>query len=160
MEYGQKDLLVDNELYLEQASSSKRFANYIIDVIVFYVIAIVIGILIALSSPETIESLDTESPMGSLTDRLISLVFFGIYGGIMEGLLKGRSIGKFITRTRAVNQDGTTISFGTAFIRGFSRAVPFNAFSALGTPCFPWHDRWSNTYVIDIKTSTLPDNIG
>ena len=74
---------------------------------------------------------------------------------IVETLLKGKSIGKFITGTRAVNFDGSRISSGTAFTRGFSRAVPFCAFSAFGTPCNPWQDRWSDTMVIDEKKSSV-----
>jgi hypothetical protein len=31
--------------------------------------------------------------------------------------------------------------------------VPFEAFSALGTPSYPWHDKWTRTVVIDEKAS-------
>jgi uncharacterized RDD family membrane protein YckC len=70
-------------------------------------------------------------------------------------VFRGKSIGKLITGTKAVNEDGSDISFGKAFARGFSRAVPFDAFSALGDPSYPWHDKWTNTYVIDEKQTRL-----
>lgn len=72
-----------------------------------------------------------------------------------EGMSNGRSIGKLITGTRAVNEDGSDISFQKAFVRNIVRAIPFNALSALGTPSHPWHDRWSDTMVIDEKKLAL-----
>jgi uncharacterized RDD family membrane protein YckC len=80
---------------------------------------------------------------------------YGAYMAIIEGIFKGRSIGKFITGTKAVNEDGSNISFTTAIARGFSRIVPFEPFSALGSPSYPWHDKWNKTYVIDIRNSSL-----
>jgi uncharacterized RDD family membrane protein YckC len=84
---------------------------------------------------------------------LISLIFYALYMGLVEGVFKGKSLGKLITGTKAVNMDGSKISFATAFARGCSRAVPFCVFSAFGTPCYPWQDKWTNTLVIDEKKS-------
>ncbi|HLZ89553.1 MAG TPA: RDD family protein [Puia sp.] len=64
--------------------------------------------------------------------------------------------GKFITRTRAVNADGTRIAIQTALLCSLCRLIPFNAFSALGDPSYPWHDRLSRTLVIDEKVTQLP----
>jgi uncharacterized RDD family membrane protein YckC len=139
------------ELNLVQASSGKRFANYLIDLICFYLCVFLWGVVIAIVSPSTIDSLD-DSPFGTMSERLITLILYGIFMGLIEGIFRGKSIGKFITRTKAVNEfDGSDISFGTAFLRGLSRAVPFEAFSALGNPSYPWHDKWNNTVVIDEK---------
>jgi uncharacterized RDD family membrane protein YckC len=74
-----------------------------------------------------------------------------MYMGLVEAIFKGRSIGKLITSTVAVNEDGSRVSGQVALLRGLARAVPFNAFSALGSPCYPWHDRWTKTYVVDYK---------
>jgi uncharacterized RDD family membrane protein YckC len=87
----------------------------------------------------------------NLAGRLIVLVLYGMYMGLMEAAFKGRSLGKLITGTVAVNEDGSRISGQTALLRGLSRAVPFNAFSALGTPSYPWHDKWNKTYVVEYK---------
>ena len=73
----------------------------------------------------------------------------------IEAITKGRSLGKIITGTKAVNDDGSNIGSGTAFKRGFSRIVPFEIFTALGSPSYPWHDKWNHTYVIDIKKSSI-----
>lgn len=149
------DLLNNFENHIVRAESGKRLLNYIIDLAFFYILAIGVGIFIAIASPSSVESLTDESnPIG---DRLLGLVFYGIYMSIVEGLFKGKSLGKLITRTRAVNLDGSRITVGTAIARGFSRAVPFCAFSALGSPCNPWQDKWTDTLVIDEKLSEIND---
>lgn len=155
MEYNQPDLLVSTEPILVQASQGKRLANYVIDIISFYLVLIVIGIVVALIAPDLLSGLDSDDPMSNLLDRLVSLILYAVYMGAIEAATKGKSLGKIITGTLAVNEDGSTISTKTAFVRGFSRAVPFSVFSAFGTPCYPWQDKWTNTYVIDKKESTL-----
>ncbi|MFI5196603.1 MAG: hypothetical protein ACHQD8_05900, partial [Chitinophagales bacterium] len=65
---------------------------------------------------------------------------------IIEGITKGRSLGKLITGTVAVKEDLTKITWNEAVIRSTGRLVPFEAFSALGG--VPWHDKWSKTIVI------------
>ncbi len=142
-----EDLLAD-EFYYERASTGQRFANYIIDLIVFYLFAFAIGIVIAVASPGTFSSFSSDNSGFNLLDRLVSLFLYGLFMSLVEGALKGKSVGKYITKTKAVNLDGSPISFSTAFGRGFSRAVPFCAFSAFGDECNPWQDRWTNTMVI------------
>jgi uncharacterized RDD family membrane protein YckC len=146
----QQDLLSDDLIVsLQQANGGKRFANYLIDLVVFYIFAIILYAVVAREG-------DLDLSNNPLIDRLVTLICYGIFMGIYEGIFRGRTLGKLITRTRAVNEDGSTISFGTGFLRGISRAVPFEAFSAFGTPSYPLHDRWTHTYVIDLTKSTLP----
>jgi uncharacterized RDD family membrane protein YckC len=87
---------------------------------------------------------------------LLTITFFVFIIAILESVTGGKTLGKLITGTRAVNQDGTRVSPRTAILRCLSRMVPFEPFSALGSPSFPWHDRWTNTFVIDERESTLP----
>jgi uncharacterized RDD family membrane protein YckC len=141
------------ETELVRASTGQRFGNYLIDLVLFYVLFFAFGMVLVVISPSTLENIDTESTGFNLVDRLLTLLIYALYMGLVEGLFKGKSLGKLITGTRAVNMDGTKISFATAFARGCSRAVPFCAFSALGTPCNPWQDKWTNTMVIDEKKS-------
>lgn len=144
--------LIESKPYeLVQASSGKRFANYLIDLLSFYMLMIFWGVLLALASPETIDNMD-DSTWDGLGGRILSMIAFGVFMGFIEGVFGGRSLGKLITGTKAVNEaDGQDISFGTAFSRGFCRIVPFEAFSGFGSPCYPWHDKWTDTVVIDIK---------
>ena len=143
-----EDQLTIEELYV-RASAGKRLANYIIDIIVFYFLLITAGILIALVSPSSINDATAESAGINLMERILSLFIYAIYMAVVEAIFKGKSVGKFITKTRAVNLDGSTISTRTAILRAFSRAVPFCVFSAFGNPCDPWQDRWTNTMVIE-----------
>jgi uncharacterized RDD family membrane protein YckC len=150
----QQDILVDIEPRLVQAGSGKRLANYFIDLILFYILFFITGMIIATVSPESLEN-DTLFSDNPLLDRLFSLILFGVYMSLVEGIFKGRTLGKLITGTKAVNADGSTLSFSAALGRGFSRIVPFEPFSALGNPPYPWHDKWTNTYVIDVRQSRL-----
>lgn len=152
----QQHLLIDLEDTYIRASHGKRFGNYIIDILAFYGFMIMAGVFLALVSPQTIDQLDTFSD-NSLLDRFISLILYALFIFAQEAIFKGRSIGKFITGTRAVNLDGKRISTETAMLRALSRAVPFCAFSAFGTPCNPWQDKWTDTMVIDVKASTNLD---
>jgi uncharacterized RDD family membrane protein YckC len=147
--------LLTSEVNLEMAASGKRLANYLIDLATFYVVIFSFGIIIAIINPSFFDYVD-DSPGMELLDRLITLILYGVYMGAVEAVFKGKTLGKVITGTRVVNEDGTTISTATAFKRGIIRAIPFNAFSALGSPCYPWQDKWSDTYVIDEKKSILP----
>lgn len=138
---------------LVRASSGKRFVNYLVDVFFFYVIIILIGAAIGIFAPEWIEYLESSDPIYNLVGRIISLVLYALYMGAIESMLDGKSIGKLVTRTRAVQLNGDKITAGSAFARGVYRAIPFAAFSALGDPSNPWQDRWTDTMVIDENLS-------
>jgi uncharacterized RDD family membrane protein YckC len=136
---------------LTQASSGKRLANYIIDLVSFYVFMYLFSYVLVNLSYDLAVIIYGDGH--EIAGRLIVLVFYGMYMGLIEAAFKGRSIGKLITGTIAVNQDGSRINGQTALLRGLSRAVPFNALSALGSPCYPWHDKWNKTYVINYVKS-------
>jgi uncharacterized RDD family membrane protein YckC len=149
-------LLEDIETTLiVQAGTGKRFANYIIDVIVFYIVVFLLAIAVAIIDPELLSWMEGTDAGTNLLNSLVSLLLYGTIMGTTEALTRGRSLGKLITGTRAVNADGSPISIQTAFQRGLCRAVPLEAFSALGSPSYPWHDKWTNTCVIDIRQSVL-----
>lgn len=153
MEKPAQDLLA-NEISLEMASSGKRLANYLIDLASFYVVVFMLAIVLGILYPTLFDYVD--NPGGELVDRFFTLLLYGLYMGAVEALFKGKTLGKMITGTLAVNEDGTPVTGGTAFKRCMIRAIPFNALSGLGTPCRPWQDKWSDTLVIDIKKSILP----
>ncbi len=88
-----------------------------------------------------------------LFERLTALLIYVILYFFSEIIFKSRTIGKFITGTKAVNETGSKISARTALLRSLSRAVPFEAFSAFGS--HPWHDKWTKTFVIDVRKTAL-----
>lgn len=148
------DLLTD-EKYNFRADTNKRFFNYIIDLISFYVVIFSITFILAFAAPSLINDLSNSIDELGPFDRILSIILYALYMSLIEAVFNGKTLGKMITKTRAVNLDGTRISFSTAFARGFSRAVPFCVFSAFGTPCNPWQDRWTDTMVIDEKKSLI-----
>ena len=144
-----------------RASHWKRLTNYIVDGLVFYELVFLAGILLAYLRPETFDVLVPEKDTRSdLLERLVSVILYVIYMGIVETVFRGRSLGKLITGTQAVNLEGDPISASDAWARALARAVPFSVFSALGTPCNPWHDRWTNTLVIDLKEKAAAESSG
>lgn len=133
------------------ASAGARFLNYIIDLIFFVIILIaigvLIGILIALFGLAGLEL--WVDNLGDLGWNIIVVVVSVVYYTLLEGLF-GRSIGKFITGTIVVDENGEKPTFSTAFKRSLCRLIPFDAFSFLGG-ARGWHDSIPNTYVVSKK---------
>lgn len=133
------------------AGSGKRLANYIIDLVAFYIMMFFVAILIEIAWPGSV----SENNIDGIVDRILTMCLYAVVMFIIEAAFQGKSLGKLITGTRAVNIYGEAPTFTQLLQRNFIRAVPFNAFSALGSPCTPWHDKWSDTYVIDEKVLEL-----
>ena len=147
----QEQHLFDDFSKVTQVGQGKRLANYLIDLVGFYVFMYFFSYVIVEISWDLAVLLYGEDQGFNLLGRLIMLLLYGMYMGLVEAVFKGRSLGKLITGTVAVYEDGTRISGQTALLRGLIRAVPFNAFSALGQPAHPWHDKWSKTWVVNYK---------
>jgi uncharacterized RDD family membrane protein YckC len=140
------------------ASKEKRFINYIVDKIIFYVLLFafffIFGIAIELLSEDSmwfwsfIDDLENLSP---LQDRLYTAIIFIILYMISEITLKGRTVGKYITKTKVVMKDGSKPKASDIILRSLCRLIPFDAFSFLGSEGRGWHDSVSNTYVVDIE---------
>ena len=132
----------------EYASTGQRFANYIIDLIIFYIVMFGIGGMIGIGMVATGKTYQpwSEDAGSKLLEYLISFTIYMIFYTFSEGASGGRSIGKLITGTKAVKVDNTRITWTDALIRSLCRIVPFEPFSAFGGN--PWHDRWSGTKVI------------
>ncbi len=147
MEFNKYNVAVD--ITYCRASSGKRLANHLIDATVFYVALFCGAILIEIFSPGFLDGIN------DLVGRLIGMACYALFIFFIEAISHGKSIGKLITGTKAVNLDGTEMDVSKTFLRNIARAVPFNEFSALGTPCEPWHDRWSDTIVVEEKKLAL-----
>ena len=131
---------IEQEINYEYATTGQRFANFIIDSIV---VGFVLGFLIVL-----IMGVDSQgSYTGSkILDTLFNWAILVLYYTIIEGLTKGRSLGKMVTRTRVIKEDGTELTFNDALLRSLSRIVPFEPFSTFSG--HPWHDKWTKTRVV------------
>lgn len=144
-----ENLLTDleQEISQEPASLGLRFANFIVDTIVFYLLLFMTGMIFGIIMVSVNSYYNaTENSSTVLLYYLINILVFIAYYSLMEGLAGGRTIGKFITGTRVVKTNGENIGMKQAVIRSLSRLVPFEAIScAIGAF---WHDRWSGTMVV------------
>ena len=138
------------------ASTGQRFLNFLIDNILMrfglsILTGIGVGIILAFLFPEYMirisENPDTTTNLDLfLLAYAIGIVNYLLYYTICEKAFKGYTLGKLITGTRAIREDGGELTFKDAFLRSLSRLVPFEVFSGFGG--HPWHDTWTKTMVI------------
>lgn len=77
------------------------------------------------------------------------LLFFfsGFYYFIFEWKW-GKTPGKYVTKSIAVDEYGNPLELRHAAIRALVRYLPFEAFTCIGSPSYGWHDKFAETYVI------------
>lgn len=111
------------------ASDQQRISNLVIDtIIVYFVYAFLVNVL-------------------GVTGWLVYLAVFTVYYLAFELTLK-RTIGKFITKTRVVSDNGSLPRSSAIILRTVFRCIPFEIFSFLGSKNpTGWHDSLSNTRV-------------
>lgn len=148
----ENDFKVTNDIL---ASHGQRFANYLIDRILFTGIFFAIGFLAAIygeisGNMEIILFLDKLENINRFLDMLITGFVFGIFYCTMEFYTQ-RTIGKFITKTMVVLDNGTKPDINSILSRSFCRMIPFDALSFLGSARRGWHDSISKTYVVDVQ---------
>ncbi|WP_374445399.1 RDD family protein [Epilithonimonas sp.] len=137
-----------------QAEKLLRFINLIIDYIFIYIIVITIYLLAILiysllGSSSFVENSAALDNMNPLLDRLITAGLYALLMYFTEYITKGRSLGKLITGTMVVNENGGLPTANDFLKRNFSRIVPFDTLSFLGSR--GWHDSWSDTKVVKRK---------
>lgn len=114
-------------------SKTKRFINHFIDrLISIFLVSFIIELI-----PEA----------GNLI-VIFSLLF--LYYFCTEYFFN-KTIAKFLTKTKIVNNKGEKPTIKELIIRNLSRFIPFEVFSFLGSNSKGWHDAFSNTTVIDEK---------
>jgi uncharacterized RDD family membrane protein YckC len=142
--------LKENEILNKTASQGKRLANYLLDLFFLMVFSIIfgyiLGVVIAILSPESFMDFERGN---KFIEYLFGFISGMIYFTIFESLT-GRTLAKYITKTKVVNVNGENPDFGTIIIRSFFRFIPFEPFSFLGSESSGWHDKLSKTRVIEI----------
>jgi len=140
----------DSSKRLYDASRPKRFANYVIDLIGYIAFSalfgVVLGILIGVVYPKGLEIFEIEN---KLFEYLFGAVVGMIYYGVQEHYT-GRTIAKYLTKTKVVMQDGSKPSFKTIIIRSLCRFIPFEALTFLFGDNTGLHDKISKTRVVDL----------
>ena len=140
----------------EQPLASKwaRFWNFSIDslffLIFYFAMVVIISIVLSFTDEQAANSFaNSFEGKHEFLQRLISTLVYALFMTFQETLTKGRSLGKWITKTKVLTEDGETPSTLSFLKRNFSRCVPFELFSAL-FDLIPWHDQWSDTRVVKL----------
>jgi uncharacterized RDD family membrane protein YckC len=154
----QEETIFTEELHqmssYEEATKGQRFVNYLIDNILMgyglsYLTGTIVGYILGMIAPEWVLSLEEESVELIFIGYLIAIFNYLIYYTICEKAFRGYTLGKLITGTRAIRDDGEELTTRDAFLRSASRLVPFEPFSAFGDRV--WHDSWTKTTVIKAR---------
>ena len=143
--------LQEFEVQLIPADKGLRFVNLLIDTLVFYAIAFVYGFIhvaIVLSQGADLDEsyLVQETGASEFFQYLVSILLYLAYYTIIEAASKGRTLGKLVTGTVVMRDDGKTIGWKEAILRSLCRLIPFEAIAALFTQ--PWHDSITRTVVV------------
>lgn len=145
----------------EYASVGQRFLNFLIDNLLMgyglsYATGFIGAFVLALVAPDYVRELQLRQLLGEkdMTDLFVLSYVVGIFNYIIyytfcEKVFKGYTLGKLLTGTRVIREDGQELTFKDAILRSLTRLVPFEALSALGPR--PWHDTWTKTMVIKAR---------
>lgn len=122
-------------LEAKKVKSVTRFLNFIIDTIVWFIIVAILTNFV-----------DPKDPIQMVFGYFIFFAGYIGYYAFMETKYQ-KTIGKFITKTKVVNKNGTKPQGGDILRRTFCRLIPFDRISFLFTPN-GFHDRLSDTILI------------
>lgn len=125
------------------ASNMKRFGNLIVDTILYYIIIVILTLVFL--------AMDIHIEANVGLNWLVTLSSSFLYYFVLESM-NGKTIGKYLTKTRVVYKDGSTPTNGTIAKRALCRFIPFDALSFLSSNPIGWHDKFSDTIVIDEKS--------
>lgn len=142
-------LLLDDDKALTRAGHGKRLANYLLDIIAFYIFIFCIALVATIRVPNFLDRYNSNTNASSITERLFWLFIYALFLALQEAYFNGKTFGKLLTKTRVVYLNGNSINFLTAFLRGVIRAIPYAPFTALKNPCHPIHDNWTKTIVVN-----------
>lgn len=128
---------ISSKQVVEPVSRSIRLLNFLIDLTIWGSILMLINLFIDLTDINNSRVFNYS---------LLSLTFLIYYFG-ME-LIFQKTFGKFVTKTKVVNEDGEKPTTSQIILRTLSRLIPFDQFSYLIVQK-GFHDYLSNTIVVD-----------
>lgn len=137
-----------------EASANQRFLNYLIDVVLMrfgitWATSYGLVYFLNLVSPDLAYELFVEGPE-LLALYVVAFLNHIFYYTICEKAFRGYTLGKLITGTRAIREDGEELTITDALLRSLCRLVPFETISIwFGNG--PWHDTWTKTKVIQTR---------
>lgn len=135
------------------ASTSLRFFNFVIDYVAWYacvfLTGMALGVMTRVTGIDMVSFFIGETPVAKLWQFVLACAVWLAYYTISEGASKGRSLGKLITRTKVVTDNGEPLTWKLAFKRSLCRLIPFDQLSGWGG--HPWHDTITKTCVVKIN---------
>lgn len=139
-------------LALAPAGRWRRFFTWVIDYACFTLLAIVVAIpyatWLAINGDEA--GLAAMEQPNLARDYAVGMLAIMLYYVPMEGLF-GFTIGKLVTGTRVVNEQGARPTWGQVFGRTLCRFIPFEPLSIFASGksgVRAWHDSVPKTWVV------------
>ena len=143
----------DIEILDRAVSKGKRFLNFLLDIIFVHIfiaiLIIILNLVVYKISPESLPVIDNlKSPLlkALLKDLLLPISWLLYYSSFES--LTGRTLAKYITRTKVVNEKGEKPDYKTILLRSVCRLIPFEPFSFFWSGRTGLHDEWSKTIVV------------
>lgn len=145
----QKQFTVTEELY---ATHSQRFLNWLADMVIQVLLLFVILVFImAIAETNGNKALQQYIVnMNTVAQYTVSAVILLVYYNVFE-IFFSRTVGKFITNTIVVDENGDAPGYEMIMVRSLCRLIPLYGISLLGIPPRGWHDSISKTYVVAKK---------
>lgn len=138
----------------QQASKRQRLINFLVDALGYYCSILVLYLMGLADGIEWLfdSRWARAHDVGLVALYVSTTLLYCLYYTFFESYYKGKTPGKWLTQTRVVTQYGHPMDGPTAFKRNFLRYNPLDALSFLAG--LNWHDRWSNTIVINERPAT------
>ena len=129
------------------ASKTKRFTNWLVDTICisilwFILMPLILMVMMKIGLFDHLK--DGENMDLGFTFFPVALLYYLVFEGIFK-----TTIGKLITRTKIVRLDNENLGFIDILLRTFSRFIPFEQLSFLMDNSVGWHDKISETRIVD-----------
>jgi uncharacterized RDD family membrane protein YckC len=128
---------VSNPEYLK-VNRKTRFFHFVVDLFFAYVFSFLVGYMFGVFQ---LANIVVENQY--LFGAIVIFVFY-----FLQEFFFGKTIGKFITKTRIVDKTGNKPSLILLVLRNISRLIPFDALTYLSKEKRGLHDIFSSTYVI------------
>lgn len=129
----------------------KRLLNFVIDIsalcLLLVIFGLIAGIFAALGYPRLLEWATT---MDGISDRVFTSGVLILYVFGMEATTQ-RTLGKYVTGTMVVMEDGSKPEPGAIIKRALCRIFLFEVLSFITRVPRGWHDTASDTFVVDVK---------
>jgi uncharacterized RDD family membrane protein YckC len=131
---------------VDTISSGRRFLHYLVDSFIIWLINFGIQMMLTSVSEAAFLPGEVRFVIFSLQPSYF-LVFIGYYM-IFEFFFQ-KTPGKFLSRSRVINEYCEKPDGGTLFLRTIIRFIPFDGITCISDR--GWHDKWSNTWVVSDK---------